>query len=60
MICPKCGQTVGSEAVICQHCNFILDTSFLGADILDEEKDLRPAPEGSVRPCLIMAVVLGY
>ena len=51
MICPKCGQTVKQDAVICPHCNFIMDTSFLGNDILDEEKDLRPGP-GGVSPAL--------
>ena len=51
MICPKCGQTVKQDAVICQHCNFIMDTSFLGNDILDEEKELRPGP-GGVSPAL--------
>ena len=51
MICPKCGQTVQIDTVICGHCNFILDTTFLGDDILDEEKDMRPG-RGGVSPAL--------
>ena len=51
MICPKCGQTVQSDTVICGHCNFILDTDFLGQDILDEEKEMRPG-KGGVSPAM--------
>jgi hypothetical protein len=51
MICPKCGQPVQADTVICEHCNFILDTSFLGKDILDEDKELRPGT-GGVSPAL--------
>lgn len=49
------------RAVICRGCDFILDTGFLGADILDEEKALRPGA-GGVDPAafnLADAVILG-
>lgn len=48
-------------AVICRGCEFILDTEFLGADILDEEQALRPGA-GGVDPAafnLADAVILG-
>lgn len=37
MQCPKCGESVGGAAVICPRCDYILDTSFLGDDILNEK-----------------------
>ncbi len=46
MICPKCGRPVPEAAVICPACDFILDTDFLGEEILDEEKQLRPGAGG--------------
>ncbi|MBM4281980.1 MAG: tetratricopeptide repeat protein [Deltaproteobacteria bacterium] len=61
MICPKCGRPVPDKAVICRGCDFILDTDFLGADILDEEHQLRPG-QGGVDPAafnLADAVILG-
>ncbi len=35
MQCPKCGEGFGEGAVICPRCDFILDTTFLGDDILN-------------------------
>jgi len=61
MICPKCGRPVTEAAVICPGCDFILDTGFLGEEILDEEKTLRPGA-GGVDPAafnLADAVILG-
>lgn len=61
MICPKCGRPVDESAVICPGCDFILDTEFLGGDILDEEHQLRPG-QGGVDPAvfnLADAVILG-
>lgn len=61
MICPKCGRPVEERAVICPGCDFILDTEFLGGDILDEEHQLRPG-QGGVDPAvfnLADAVILG-
>ncbi|MBI5493453.1 MAG: tetratricopeptide repeat protein [Deltaproteobacteria bacterium] len=46
MLCPKCGRAVDQDAVICGHCEFILDASFLGDDITDDEKDHRPGKGG--------------
>ena len=36
MQCPKCGESSADATVICPGCDFILDSSFLGDDILDE------------------------
>jgi hypothetical protein len=61
VICPKCGRPVNESAVICPGCDFILDTDFLGGDILDEEHQLRPG-QGGVDPAvfnLADAVILG-
>lgn len=61
MICPKCGRPVNESAVICPGCDFILDTDFLGGDILDEEHQLRPG-QGGIDPAvfnLADAVILG-
>lgn len=61
MICPKCGRPVKQLAVICPGCDFILDTSFLGDEVLDEERSLRPGP-GGIDPekfNLADAVILG-
>src|SRR6185295_15426349 len=33
--CPKCGEVTSDGAVICPRCDFILDASFLGDDILN-------------------------
>ena len=41
MECPKCGRAVEPGAFICPGCEFILDTSFLGEDITDDEHDHR-------------------
>lgn len=39
--CPKCGREADDGAVICAGCDFILDSSFLGDDIMDAEADRR-------------------
>lgn len=41
MPCPKCGRAVEARAFICPGCEYILDTSFLGEDITDDERDQR-------------------
>lgn len=41
MLCPKCGREVDDSAAICSGCDFILDTSFLGEDITDDESEKR-------------------
>jgi hypothetical protein len=41
--CPKCGRAAAAGAFICAGCDFILDTSFLGDDITDDERDQRAA-----------------
>ncbi|HEY4222636.1 MAG TPA: zinc ribbon domain-containing protein, partial [Myxococcota bacterium] len=41
MQCPKCGREVQPGAFICPGCEFILDTSFLGDDITDDDKEKR-------------------
>jgi hypothetical protein len=38
--CPRCGTLAGDHA-ICSSCDFILDTSSLGGDILDDLAHLR-------------------
>jgi Tetratricopeptide repeat len=43
--CPKCGRTVDDGAFICPACEFILDTSFLGDDITDDERAIRKRNE---------------
>jgi hypothetical protein len=40
--CPKCGRAVATGAFICPGCDYILDASFLGDDITDDERDHRP------------------
>lgn len=39
--CPKCGRATKAGAIICPGCDFILDASFLGDDITDDERDAR-------------------
>lgn len=34
--CPKCGESSADGTVICPGCDYILDTAFLGDDILNE------------------------
>lgn len=43
MECPKCGRGVEVGAFICPGCDYILDASFLGDDITDDEREKRPA-----------------
>lgn len=41
--CPKCGRdVVEAGAFICPGCDYILDATFLGDDITDDERDKRP------------------
>jgi tetratricopeptide (TPR) repeat protein len=47
--CPKCGREVAAAAVICGGCDFILDASFLGDDIMDAEADKRVKREEEER-----------
>ena len=42
MECPKCGRVIQSGAFICPGCDYILDATFLGDDITDDERDHRP------------------
>lgn len=42
-LCPKCGRKVDATSFICPGCEYILDTSFLGDDITDDERDRRAA-----------------
>jgi hypothetical protein len=44
MQCPKCGEAVGDDSVICSRCDFILDPSFLGDDILNEHTSGKHRP----------------
>jgi hypothetical protein len=44
--CPKCGRETTDNAVFCPGCDFILDASFLGDDIMDVEADRRVKPAG--------------
>jgi hypothetical protein len=39
--CPKCGRGAAEGAFICAGCDFILDASFLGDDITDDQRDQR-------------------
>lgn len=49
MNCPSCHTLVTEDTVICTYCDHILDTSFLGADITNDD-EVRPAPEETTRP----------
>lgn len=40
MACPKCGEAIVANVVICPRCDYILDTSFLGDDFLNESSGL--------------------
>jgi len=46
MRCPQCGQEVEDGAAICEHCDYIIDKSFLGDDFTDME----PEPEAPAEP----------
>lgn len=48
MQCPKCGRSSESGAVICPGCDYILDASFLGDDILNELNERNE--RGEVQP----------
>jgi hypothetical protein len=50
MQCPKCGREVSLGAFICPGCEFILDTSFLGEDITDDDKDKRMSGPSFSKP----------
>ncbi|MDP2339675.1 MAG: tetratricopeptide repeat protein [Deltaproteobacteria bacterium] len=49
MLCPKCGRAVEDGAFICPGCDFILDASFLGDDITDDDAAKRPAARAPSR-----------
>ncbi len=49
MECPKCGRSVEVGAFICPGCDYILDASFLGDDITDDEREKRPAARAASR-----------
>lgn len=49
MECPKCGRAVAPGAFFCPACEYILDTSFLGEDITDDERDQRSKSTSSLR-----------
>lgn len=59
MICPKCQTPALDSAFICENCNAILDTSFLGDDITNEadapaavanDQATRMKPAASIQP----------
>jgi hypothetical protein len=45
--CPKCGRATRAGAIICPGCDYILDASFLGDDITDDERDDRRRARGA-------------
>lgn len=47
MRCPKCGSNNAAGAWVCSRCDFVLDSSFLGDDILDDAGS--PAAPASVQ-----------
>jgi hypothetical protein len=47
--CPKCGRATQAGAIICPGCDYILDASFLGDDITDDERDDRRRGRGAAR-----------
>lgn len=47
MNCPSCNSRVSEGAFICQNCDHILDTSFLGSDITNE---VTPVPQLRAAP----------
>ncbi|MBW1872512.1 MAG: hypothetical protein JRJ19_10625, partial [Deltaproteobacteria bacterium] len=57
MECPNCGKQVADDSSICDHCDYILDKSFLGQDFTDDDdhasveddQDNAVAPERSSR-----------
>lgn len=59
MQCPKCGRSFSAGTVICAGCEFILDASFLGDDIRDDERAARPGAGSSEGYDFGEAVILG-
>jgi hypothetical protein len=58
--CPKCGHANPAAAVICAGCDYILDTSFLGDDILDQPTgDDAPPPTSDADRFGGEAVIVG-
>ncbi len=47
--CPKCGREADAGALICSGCDYILDATFLGDDITDDERERRPGTQESRR-----------
>jgi hypothetical protein len=50
VICPKCRTPALDSAFICENCNAILDTSFLGDDITNEPEAAAEADATRVKP----------
>ena len=44
MICPNCRTRLSDDAVICDTCNFIIDATFLGDGITNDET-VKPADD---------------
>jgi hypothetical protein len=44
MRCPQCGQEIEDGSAICEHCDHIIDKSFLGDDFTDMEPEPEPEP----------------
>lgn len=49
MICPRCQTRLSDDTAICDQCNFIIDTGFLGGDITNEAKAPSKADSTQVR-----------
>jgi hypothetical protein len=47
VICPNCQTRVTADAVICDHCNFIMDATFLGEGITNQANAAHPAEDDS-------------
>jgi hypothetical protein len=45
MRCPQCGQELEDGTTICEHCDYIIDKSFLGDDFTDMEPEPPAPPE---------------
>jgi len=45
MRCPQCGQELEDGTAICEHCDYIIDKSFLGDDFTDMEPEAPAEPE---------------
>lgn len=50
MRCPKCGSGNEAGAWVCGRCEYVLDTSFLGDDILNVDPDPAAPPSVQTKP----------